>query len=346
MHPAIRLFAIPLLAVGCQRAGADETSVPPKPIDQIALTEQQALLKPIQVDSLTLTPIVATDAGLPKQDLDVLTLDEGFQRKLVSIKEKEDESVNNLTLTNKAAKPLFMLAGEVIIGGKQDRIIGQNTIIAANATLEVPVFCVEHGRWDESSRTFTTGKALAHGRLRAQANFENQSEVWREVNEKNQKRKTTSSTDTYRGVATQQAAGGLGNEKAVNTALAKLEPRARERMIGYVVSLNGKIATIDVFDSPRLFKKLEGKLVRSYLTEAVDVVADKTITPPSVADVKAFMADADKAVAERSYENSASATVRRKGMKAAKSSVDYKSADYDEADTMKPSPKKPSVYKT
>jgi hypothetical protein len=151
MHPVIRVLAIPFLFVGCQRAGADETKTPP-PIKQTLLNDQQALLDPIQVDSLTLTPIVATDAGLPKQDLDVMTLDEAFGQKLVSIKEKADESVNNLTLTNKAGKPLFMLAGEVIIGGKQDRIIGQNTIIAANATLEVPVFCVEHGRWDESSR--------------------------------------------------------------------------------------------------------------------------------------------------------------------------------------------------
>jgi hypothetical protein len=118
-------------------------------------------------------------------------------------------------------------------------------------------------------------------------------------------------------------------------------------MIGYVVALNGKVATIDVFDSPKLFKKLEGKLVRSYLTESIDVVADKAITPPTVADVKAFMADADKAVADKSYENAAAATVRRKGVRAAKSTVEYKAADYDDDAVMKDSPKKkPSVYKT
>ena len=62
---------------------------------------------------------------------------------------------------------------------------------------------------------------------------------------------------------------------------------------------------------------------------------------------KAFMADADKAVAEKSYENAASATVRRKGMKAAKSAVEYKTADFDDDAVMKDTPKKkPSVYKT
>ena len=66
---------------------------------------------------------------------------------------------------------MFLLAGEVILGGKQDRIIGQNTIIAANTTQSVPVFCVEHGRWteQESGTVFHSAHALAHGRLRGKA---------------------------------------------------------------------------------------------------------------------------------------------------------------------------------
>jgi hypothetical protein len=345
MHPAIRVLAIPLLILGCQRAGAEDTPPPVKKTEQIPLSEHAALLPAIQVDSLTLTPVVATETGLPKQDLDAMTLDEAFGQKLVSIKENESESVNHLTLTNKASRPLFMLAGEVIIGGKQDRIIGQNTIIAANTTQVVPVFCVEHGRWDQSSKVFTSGKALAHGRLRGQASFENQGEVWREVAAKNALRKTQNATDTYRQVATQQSNGTLaGSEGKVKAALAKLLPDDRSRMIGYVVSLNGKVATVDMFDSPKLFKKLEDKLVRSYLTESIDIVAQHNIKPPTPTDVKTFMADADKAVAEKSYENAAASTVRYKGAKHAnKAIVELKEAD--DASRAKASPKK-SVYKT
>src|SRR5947207_8759256 len=154
---AIGLLAVPVVLSSIVAFGDT-----PKSKDPSALNEKAQLLAPIQVDSLTLTPIVATAAGAPKSKLDVLVLDEGFAQKVVSIREKDDESVNQLTLTNTSDRPLFVLAGEVIIGGKQDRIIGANTMISAKATEVVPVFCVEHGRWDEKTREFTTAKALAH----------------------------------------------------------------------------------------------------------------------------------------------------------------------------------------
>jgi hypothetical protein len=319
---------VPLFAVACQNATADQpTKTEPPGPQPTPLTERAALLRPIQVDSLTLTPIVATEAGLPQgADLDVVTLDEAFGQKLVAIKEKEDETVNQLTLTNKSDRPMFLLAGEVIIGGKQDRIIGQNTIIAAQQTHVVPVFCVEHGRWSEGDqgRVFTSGQALAHGRLRAQASFSGQSEVWAEVSRKNQNLKVRNATDTYRNVASQQAKGLGRQESSISAAIAKLAPVERARMIGYVVALNGKIATVDMFSSPRLFRKLETKLVRSYLTESLDVPAAKDIKPPTVADVKAFTTDADKAKEQKSYDTDMAETSKYDGDRAAKSKVMYK----------------------
>ncbi len=95
-------------------------------------------------------------------------------------------------------------------------------------------------------------------------------------------------------------------------------------MIGYVIAFNGKVATIDRFNSPRLFRKLENKLVRSYLTESIDVVAEAHVVAPTATDVKAFMADADKAKEEPAYENAASSTVRFRGDKAGKASVQFK----------------------
>src|SRR5262249_14073685 len=141
MQRVLGLIAIPVLAVACQRATAeDKNEVPPKKPRQL-LDDKAALLDPIQVDSLTLTPIIATDAGMPKDNLDVLTLDEAFTLKKVAIKEQPSQTVSSLTLTNNADRPLFLLAGEVILGGKQDRIIGQNTIVDAKTMMSVPVFC-------------------------------------------------------------------------------------------------------------------------------------------------------------------------------------------------------------
>jgi hypothetical protein len=341
MRPAIGLLAISLFTVHAVHANPDPKQAPPPPpgpkID--ALSEKAALLAPIQIDSLTLTPIVATSAPVGKE-IDVLTLDEAMPAKQVRIQEIASESVNNLTMINSSDKPVFVLAGEVILGGKQDRIIGANTVIPAKTTQTVPVFCVEHGRWDNSSKEFTTAKALAHGRLRGKANYAAQGEVWQEVAAKNELRKTKSSSDTYRHVAVQQSDGTLKTwQKRVDDALAKVTPADRARMIGYVIALNGKVATVDMFQSPALFKKLEGKLVKSYVTEAVDIATAKDVKPPTAKDVQEFMFDADKAAEEQAYETKASSAKMYKGSHAQKAKVQLKSAP-----DLAPAADAPSVY--
>jgi hypothetical protein len=314
---------------------------PPRPPPQIAkdpaaLSENTALLAPIQVESLTLTPIIATGpAGAFDEPL--LVLDEAMAARQVKIREVSDGAVNSLTFVNTAPHPVFVLAGEVIIGGKQDRIIGRNTVIPANTTQEVPVYCVEHGRWTEQTKEFATARALAHGRLRGQASYAAQGEVWHEVAAKNVARKTTNASDTYRRVAQQQSDGTLAAmEKQVDAALARIPAADRSRMVGYAVALNGSVATVDVFGSPRLFKKLETKLVRSYLTEAVDLRARPDIKPPTAADVKTFMSDADKAAEKKSYDTGAAETMVNSGERAYKAKVGYKLRKAPAADASAP----------
>jgi hypothetical protein len=344
MRHAVGLLTISFTTVTALADTPRATPQAPAPKDA-TLSERTTLLAPIQVDSLTLTPIVATAAGLKDaKDDGLLVLDEAMASRQVKIQEIADGSVNSLTFVNKADQPVFVLAGEVIIGGKQDRIIGRNTVIPAKTTQAVPVYCVEHGRWDGTTKEFTTAKALAHGRLRGRASYAAQRDVWNEVAAKNVARRTTSASDTYRRVAQQQSDGTLGTmEKQIDAALARIPAADRDRMVGFAVALNGAVATVDLFASPTLFKKLETKLVRSYLTEAVDVVARKDVAPPSAGDVKAFMADADKAAEQKSYDTEAAETVINSGMRASKAKVDYKrkpSAATPTADA----PASPTVY--
>ena len=340
MRTATGLFVLAILSAGA-RADDHGQAAPPPPQRQGApeaaptatLSDGTRMLDAIQVDQLTLTPIVSTRPAKGDKT-DLLVLDEAMPKKLVRIHEVDEGDVNNLTLTNNAGQPLFLLAGEVIIGGKQDRIIGRNTIIPAKTTQAVPVFCVEHGRWEGETKEFTTAKALAHGRLRGKASYESQGEVWDEVHDKNSKRKTENGTDTYRQVAQQESEGAIGKlADKVSTAIGKLPADQRSQLVGFAVAINGKIQTVDVFGSPLLFAKLQGKLVRSYVADAVDVPADKSIKTPTAADIKAFVADASKAESERSYDTKAAHTFVKKGVHADSAKV-----------TIEASPSAPAVY--
>jgi hypothetical protein len=301
---------------------APRTAPPPE-----ALTDG-AFLAPIQIEGLTLIPIVETAASEPAQD--VLVLDEAMRTKLVTIREVDGGRVDQLELTNRSDQPLFVLAGEIILGGKQDRVIAANTVIPAKTTQAVAVFCVERGRWDNSSTEFTTAEALAHNRLRGNASYDAQGDVWDEVNVSNSRQRTTSSTDTYRTIAVQQRDGAYRSlEDRVYAALGGIPVADRARMIGYAIALDGNVTAIDLFRSSRLFAKLERKLVRSYLAEVVGWTPVAAAKAPSIQAIKDFMANADRAAVERSYETTLSATRIKRGTLADNANVQLKTSRGD-----------------
>src|SRR5439155_26998487 len=78
-------------------------------------------------------------------------------------------SVNQLVLINRSKRPLLLLAGELVSGGKQDRVMGKDRIVPAGAPLlPLEVFCVEHGRWSGSSQ-FSAAKTIVHPSVRVRA---------------------------------------------------------------------------------------------------------------------------------------------------------------------------------
>jgi len=283
----LALTALPTTAM------ADKTKTPAS----TKLDDKTALLAPVTHDNLTIFPVITTAEKVPSTDY--LVLDEGMKGKQVQILEKDREgTVNELTIRNRSSRPLFLMAGEVVIGGKQDRIIGKNTIVAPRTTESIPVFCVEHGRWNGRKAEFKSAEVLAHTELRKKANFADQGEVWSEVSAKNAKRKLENDTDTYRGVA--QSAKVVksigGYQKAFAGKLGKLSQK--ERQVGFVVALGGKVVAIETFGSPKLFKKFEQKLLRSYYVEALDAARRPDGAPavaPKPADVSEFASKAQKA---------------------------------------------------
>src|SRR4029077_10273059 len=130
-----------------------------------------------------------------------LTLDEGIRSGEVQVMERgnlgsmirhlppgrpytDSAQVNQLVLVNNSKRPLILLAGEVVTGGKQDRVVGKDRIVPAESDpVDLAVFCVEHGRWIESSTKFDTHASVMlqpSVRMKAMAD-KDQQKVWDEV---------------------------------------------------------------------------------------------------------------------------------------------------------------------
>jgi hypothetical protein len=314
MKTISKILALVVALGAAKAARADDAAAKDDALD--AHTKLGAALS---YKNLTLIPVLAVDAPDAKaKGADYLTLDEAFDADLVRVRELSDESVNELSLENRSDRPLFVMSGEVILGGKQDRIIGKDRLIPPKKTLSVEVFCVEHGRWTEDKkdkRAFRSAKVLAHTSLRLKAAYDGQSDVWQEVAAKNAQRATQNDTDTYRAVTADQATAKSVRAYADHFAPELAKMSGKDRLVGFVVVMNGELMGVEQFGSPRLFAKLRDKLLRSYYSEAMDLPAPadarKLAKVPSGKDVRDFVAR-PKAAPEEVIVNDAAAKTRQK----------------------------------
>lgn len=147
----------------------------------INLIGQCKVKNPYHYQNLTIFPIFA----IPESQFEYLTLEQGIKQDYVEIKELGSGQVNTVQVKNKSRHYIFGLAGELIIGAKQDRMLKEDILIPPfSKWLEIPVYCTEHGRWTEQTKKFQSRGIMMPGMLRAKAmKTESQTEVWAGVDE-------------------------------------------------------------------------------------------------------------------------------------------------------------------
>ena len=274
------------------------------------------LVSPITYGSLTIFPVVsAQDADTS----DFETLDEALTSGDAIVSEQgaylhrtrdgspvpmisTGSQVNQLVFVNRGKRPLLLLAGEVVSGGKQDRIVPVGA-----PPLPLDVFCVEHGRWTGGSGQFVAAETMVHPSVREKAAVEqDQVQVWAAV------RGEAKPVGQSEAVTVESQAGGVSGgavtsiplssravqgvitseaptqsyrkiyqSPAVSTSVESFTDEIQrrfdratsglkgERVVGVVVAFGDDVAWSDIFASSRLFETYWPKLLRSYVVEAL-----------------------------------------------------------------------------
>ncbi len=244
-----------------------------------------------------------------------VTLDQGLSDRTVTVHEKgggtgqDQAAVNSLEIENKSDKWLFLQAGDIVKGGKQDRTITTDVLLAPRSKPQaIDAFCVEQGRWTPSKDglAFKANPGIVAGTSlkRAIQSEKNQSRVWQEVAKAEERAVTVaraagaampqsaalSTTGTYNAIAEHRALSG-GRGAYVTALLPSL--RKYTDAIGLAVAINGRMTAADVYASPALFSALSGKLLESYALEAVLTRDGRPVAaPPAKQQVTAFLASA------------------------------------------------------
>jgi hypothetical protein len=249
----------------------------------------------------------------------VMTLQEAMERKLFVV--YETSNVNELEVENLSkTMEVFIQSGDIVKGGKQDRVLAVSIIIPARSgRVKIEAFCVESGRWtkrgDEDATKFkSSNERIATKDLKIAANAtRSQQEVWDSV----RKAQTELGQTVGGSVAADRSSSSLQLSLENTKVVANVDEYVRNLgkiadgktdVIGYAFAINGKINSADVYVSNDLFKKVWQKMLKASATEAVAGSRSVRLADPVKAEsVKEMIDDAEKA---KSSERSAAAGAR------------------------------------
>jgi hypothetical protein len=215
---------------------------------------------------------------------DIRTLDEAFDRGWLTVREKDSGQISILQVRNDSRQFVFMMSGEILAGGRQNRLMKDDVLLSPNSGFtDVAVYCGEKGRWSSSHQSFSSAGAVAQFDLRHRAaKSEAQAEVWSAIETQSDRAKVQSPTHDYQTIY---------RDDSVRRQLDEYADRFRgfsgSSVVGAVAVCQGRIIGCDIFSDPALFSRLWGKLIRAYAMDAVN--PDRVRDSASTGDIRRFL---------------------------------------------------------
>jgi hypothetical protein len=127
-----------------------------------------------------------------------MSLHQGIKTGKVKVKEffaKGDADVHILSIINNSDKTILINSGELIAGGKQDRMVGETKLIPPSKQEQyLNVFCVEEGRWDKKPKPFFYSGTADMDLRKVMDLTQRQVDIWRVIqqNFRSQNKQTNS----------------------------------------------------------------------------------------------------------------------------------------------------------
>ncbi|MCW3108819.1 MAG: hypothetical protein JWQ09_3325 [Segetibacter sp.] len=196
-----------------------------------------------------------------------LSLSEALQKHKIKLQEMQYEKgadVNWLQVTNNSKQDVVIQSGEILDGGKQDRMVGETKIVAAGSTDYLHVFCVEKRRWADKPKAFKTAD-VANSELQKTMNVKGrQSEVWKEIDRQfaanNKKSETFSYLELYN--------NAVREDSDYIRYFLKRYSETDSTFAGYIFITGNKIISTELFATAALTNISFRNMLSSYVQTA------------------------------------------------------------------------------
>jgi hypothetical protein len=235
-----------------------------------------------------------------------LTLQEALvQRKVIVY---ETTEVNELAIRNVSSEEVYVQAGEIVKGGKQDRMLGVDLIVPPHSgKIPIAAFCVESGRWtrrggEEAGLFSSSADAVVSRDLKIAAKVANsQGEVWKNVAVSQDKLSAIVGSRVNAAESESSLQLAVENRRVQATADHYIKELShiiysKNNVIGYAFAINGNLNSADVYASSALFYKLWSKLLKASAIEAMaELRKDQKYEPATSDQVRTFFSDSQAA---------------------------------------------------
>jgi hypothetical protein len=237
-------------------------------------------------ENLRLYPIVADPAVLRANAAvpGLKTLAEAMETPGFRLTERKSfgreqgSAVNALTVQNRSADTIFLMSGDVVTGGNQDRVIARDEIVMPASLRNIEVFCVEKGRWtyyDSTAEPAARELGAFRGYFsvaspsvrRAVQRSGRQEEVWSAVAAVTAAHDAASATATYAALDAAESEQRRRSEACLKFFEGKWDDRPD--VVGVVAVSGSRVLGVDIFGHPDLFRRQFPALLHGYAADAV-----------------------------------------------------------------------------
>lgn len=247
---------------------------------EVAAGKRLSVGAPVVVGDLALYPVIDRDAT-GRAEVDAVPLAEAMATGRVTVHETGRGTVSELVLANLSEDPVLVMAGDVVQGGMQDRVVRTDALVAGGARVRIPVQCVERGRWtDPHGGVFAYAGRVDPVLRDIVTTAASQDATWAAV----------AAANRARGV--DGAASWLAGRSLDGASLATAERALRERfeddkrVVGVVVARGGRFTTTEVYPDPSLFARDRLQVLGAQLAAPATAVASHV---PTTSDAAAFL---------------------------------------------------------
>ncbi|HTE23747.1 ARPP-1 family domain-containing protein [Flavitalea sp.] len=232
----------------------------------------------VEYKNLKVIPVRKRAGGPPGRPM--LSFGKAFQTGKISISERGTASTENvhwLRVNNNTGQSVFVASGEMVTGGRQDRMVTKDTILQSlKVDQYIPVMCVEEGRWSEKEKKFSYA-SFANPKLRRVLDqSKNQLLVWKEIYAQLDSSNINSPTLAY-------AAKRIDKKHILfsDEYLRYFSKTLNDRdtgIVGFVCMTGDKIIGSDIYSDPALFKDQFENLLSGYVEQAINYGSQSRVT--------------------------------------------------------------------